>query len=309
MSLPLGTYHSNGKLLLSGEYFVLYGAKALALPLVYGQSLKVEPGQHGRLQWESYKGETLWFSATFDNRMNIVGTSDGKRAETMHRILMAALKLASVNVTELMGLRLRHLLQFNPEWGWGSSSTLIHNLSQWLGIDPFALSAATLGGSHYDIACASASSPIYYRLEKGVPNYCPAPFSPPFAEHLYFGFLGQKQDSRQAVAKADKRGVPSPMLIEHISKLSEQMAGCDNLQLFQQLMVEHEALVADFIGMAPVQKSLFSDFDGNVKSLGAWGGDFVLAASNMDAKETLQYFSTKGVTPLFKFHQIVMNKA
>ena len=36
------TFYSNGKLLITGEYLVLDGAKALALPTKYGQYLTVE---------------------------------------------------------------------------------------------------------------------------------------------------------------------------------------------------------------------------------------------------------------------------
>ncbi|MEQ3661167.1 MAG: GHMP kinase, partial [Flavobacterium sp.] len=38
------TYYSNGKLLLTGEYVVLDGAKALAVPTKFGQSLSIESG-------------------------------------------------------------------------------------------------------------------------------------------------------------------------------------------------------------------------------------------------------------------------
>lgn len=308
MTLSPTTFHANGKLLLSGEYFVLHGAKALALPLRYGQQMTVYPHPENRLVWESFKGDEKWFTAIFDDRLNVVDTNDVKRAQVMHQLLTTALKIANKTTNTLVGWRLRHHLQFNPDWGWGSSSTLIYNLASWLGIDPFQLSTATLGGSNYDVACAGASSPVYYRLMNGKPVVESVAFAPSFADHLYFGFLGQKQDSRQAVAKVSHREKPSPALIAHISQLTEQLAVCGDLSSFQQLMVEHEAEVSRFIGLESVHKRLFPDFNGAVKSLGAWGGDFVMAASNMDAKETLRYFSTKGVAPLFKFHQIALNK-
>ena len=34
-------FYSNGKLLITGEYFVLNGALSLALPTVYGQYLEI----------------------------------------------------------------------------------------------------------------------------------------------------------------------------------------------------------------------------------------------------------------------------
>ena len=42
------TFYSNGKLLITGEYVVLDGAKALALPTKFGQSLVVKSGTKDR---------------------------------------------------------------------------------------------------------------------------------------------------------------------------------------------------------------------------------------------------------------------
>ena len=40
------TFYSNGKLLLTGEYVVLDGAKALAVPTRFGQNLIVKKGNN-----------------------------------------------------------------------------------------------------------------------------------------------------------------------------------------------------------------------------------------------------------------------
>ena len=47
------TFYSHGKLLLTGEYAVLDGALALALPTQYGQSLSIRPSTEGSLLWKS----------------------------------------------------------------------------------------------------------------------------------------------------------------------------------------------------------------------------------------------------------------
>jgi hypothetical protein len=47
------TFYSNGKLLLTGEYVVLDGAEALALPTRFGQNLKVKQGVTQELKWLS----------------------------------------------------------------------------------------------------------------------------------------------------------------------------------------------------------------------------------------------------------------
>ena len=57
-------FYSNGKLLLTGEYFVLDGAKSLAVPTNCGQDLTVEPIKESQLIRKSYSntGE-CWLSA------------------------------------------------------------------------------------------------------------------------------------------------------------------------------------------------------------------------------------------------------
>ena len=50
-------FRSNGKFMLTGEYLVLKGATALALPLKLGQSLDVDTlgSDDNRIYWEAYK--------------------------------------------------------------------------------------------------------------------------------------------------------------------------------------------------------------------------------------------------------------
>ena len=58
------TFYSNGKLLITGEYVVLDGAKALALPTKFGQSLVVKPGINHQIKWTSFDSdESVWFEA------------------------------------------------------------------------------------------------------------------------------------------------------------------------------------------------------------------------------------------------------
>ena len=47
-------FYANGKLLLTGEYLVLDGAQALALPTKHGQGLIIEERKEKGLKWESY---------------------------------------------------------------------------------------------------------------------------------------------------------------------------------------------------------------------------------------------------------------
>ena len=62
-------FYSNGKLLITGEYVVLDGAKALAIPTKFGQYLTVNTlknKQQAKLFWQSIdeKGN-IWFQGEF----------------------------------------------------------------------------------------------------------------------------------------------------------------------------------------------------------------------------------------------------
>ena len=60
-------FKSNGKLLLSGEYLVLKGAKSLSIPTKFSQTLEVSNNSSGKLKWESYdQKRKIWFDMDFD---------------------------------------------------------------------------------------------------------------------------------------------------------------------------------------------------------------------------------------------------
>ncbi len=60
-------FHSHGKLLITGEYVVLDGATALALPTRYGQTLEIKEIQEPVIKWKSidHQGNT-WFEEEFE---------------------------------------------------------------------------------------------------------------------------------------------------------------------------------------------------------------------------------------------------
>ena len=53
-----------------------------------------------------------------------------------------------------------------------------------------------------------------------------------------------------------------------------------------------------------VKKLKFQDFKGEIKSLGAWGGDFILA-SGLDSPS---YFKSKGYKTIIKFDDMVYRR-
>jgi mevalonate kinase len=291
------SFYSHGKLLLSGEYAVLDGATALAVPTRQGQWLHTfESGTDG-LQWCSKNPDgTPWFTTRFekgDFKEGIkTSTFPPGIRERLLYILKTAIALNPEFAIELTGLRVETHLEFPKEWGLGSSSTLIANLGQWAQIDPYELLHATLGGSGYDIAAARSEGAFFYTLSAGKqPRVAPAFFDPPFADSLFFVYLNQKQDSREGIARYRKRPAPSKNVLGNISDLSRKMASATNLSLFREAIDAHEALMGAILGMPPIKSKWFLDYSGSIKSLGAWGGDFILATGN---SEDMDYFREKG---------------
>ena len=170
----MSRYFSHGKFLLTGEYLVLKGALALALPLKLGQSFTVETVCTPSLQWNAYQPDGPWFSVTLNSEnLEIINCDDRPKAEKLAQILKAVKRLNPAAFKE--GLYFETHLDFNPNWGLGSSSTLIANLARWANVNPYELLKLTFGGSGYDIACATAERPIYYQVKTEVPELVEGP--------------------------------------------------------------------------------------------------------------------------------------
>lgn len=90
-------------------------------------------------------------------------------------------------------------------------------------------------------------------------------------------------------------------MIEEISALAKLMAETKNQNEFNQYIIAHEDIISSVLKLKAVKQKKFSDFNGEIKSLGAWGGDFVMVSSNDDFQKTKKYFSQKGLKVIFKF--------
>ena len=307
----MSLYQAHGKFLLTGEYLVLKGALALALPLKLGQNLQVscaDTDTH-RLHWIASQPDKPWFSALFDSEtLQPLSKDNPEKAEKLASILKAVRQLKP---DAYLGcdMRFRTHLDFDPNWGLGSSSTLIANLARWANIDPYELLKMTFGGSGYDIACATAEGPIYYQLIDGKPQTETTKYNPFFAEHLYFVYLGQKQSSSKEIKAFLEKVNPNDLQndIDAVSEISRAMPKCENLDEFGMLMQCHERIIARCIGQVPVQKR-FPDFEGVLKSLGAWGGDFILATTEWDESQVKAYFKEKGLEVVFGYNELVLNR-
>ena len=308
-------FHANGKLLLTAEYFVLDGALALALPVRQGQSLELNfrPEQkaiaENGLHWQSFdeQGE-LWFEAGFRiETFEILRTSDSSVARRLQSVLQEARKLnpsfPPLN-SPLTSVCCR--LDFPLHWGLGTSSTLVYLVAQWAGVDPFELQFRTFGGSGYDIACAGAESPLLYFLDKGKPRVEACTFYPTFSNSLYFIYLGKKQDSRKGIAQYREAVENQQFAVKKISLLTKEFLVAATLTDFERLILEHERIVSETVKLPRAKELFFEDYWGEIKSLGAWGGDFVLVTSHRSETETRRYFNEKGFDVFIPYNELAI---
>ena len=299
----MNTYRANGKLLLTGEYLVLKGALALALPTKLGQSMTVCPCDS--IQWTANKSSGPWFSATLSKDLEVIATDDPSKAAKLAEILKAVQKLKPSAFNQ--GLCFETHLDFDPEWGLGSSSTMISNLAQWAEVDPYELLKMTFGGSGYDIACATANSPVFYHLEGEKPVVQPADFNPPFASQLFFIYQGKKQQSGKEVKSFNQRMQEYDYLddVDAVSAIGEALPNITTFNDFRRFIDVHEDILAHCLDREPV-KTQYPDFEGSLKSLGAWGGDFILAATEWTHEQVTEYFKHKGLDTVFNYHDIIL---
>jgi len=296
-------FYSNGKLLLSAEYVVLDGALALALPIKFGQTLSVEPIDDKQSIWESYDADgSLWFKVSFVlSEFNF--SVDEPIAIQLQKILKAARELNPNFLKGNQNYKIQTKLSFSRHWGLGSSSTLINNIAQWAHINAFELQFKCFGGSGYDIACAQHNKPILYQLKDTKPIVEEVNFNPDFKDQLYFVYLNQKQNSREGIKHYQNlKGAIKNVVLE-VSEISKEMLNCLNLSDFELLINQHEKIIGKLIQTKPIKEHLFSDYFGSIKSLGAWGGDFILATGNTN---TPNYFKQKGYKTIIKYSEMVL---
>ncbi len=293
------SFHSNGKLLISGEYLVLDGALSLALPCKFGQSLKFTEDSNGNLEWISKDmNDTIWFTAYFEAKtLKVLKTSNYNTVKWVKKILEFCNKNSLTN-KNLQG-KIECKLEFPNNWGLGSSSTLLNNLASLYEINPYDLNFSTTNGSGYDIACAGSNSAITYQVIENIPQVKKMDWSPVFKDEILFIFLKKKQKSNLEV-KRFKELKKDPDLISRISSITKEIIYSKTIEEFEHLLDEHEAITGQYIQSETVKSKYFSDYEGSVKSLGAWGGDFVLAT-----RKNKNYFFDKGFETILSFSEII----
>ena len=306
------TGRAHGKLLLTAEYLVLDNTPAIALPTKYGQSMEVSsfPSDHKKVICTSLdKNNEPWFEGEFDMEgMRVMSSTDDGIADRFLSLLQFIHAKNPALLEEAGGIQIENKIDFDRQWGLGTSSTLIHNLATWSGVDAYALLEHSFGGSGYDLACAAADSPILYRRNSSAPRFVSVPFQPDFAEQIYFVYLGKKQNSREGIQNYRALSLDDklPHAIAEVKELNENILSAKSLSDFEESLEEHEEIITNLIGMPKVKDLYFSDHAGVAKSLGAWGGDFVLLTHQGSFESLKTYCQLKGFDIVIPYQEMIL---
>ena len=300
----LNTFYSNGKLLLTGEYVVLDGALALAVPTKLGQALTVKPNSKKSINWKSIDANgNIWFESVFKFKNNaFYSEEDNNFTKRLIEILNSVKQLNPSFFNSEEGYSITTKLDFPQNWGLGSSSTLINNIAKWTNVDAYKLLELTFGGSGYDIACAAHNSAITYQLNSKR-NIKEVDFKPNFSNQLFFIHLNQKQNSREGIKHYNSFKNNITKDIKAISDITLKIINCTTLNSFEALILEHENIISKITKQDTIKNRLFRDYNGAIKSLGAWGGDFILASGSL---KDMEYFTKRGYTTIVKYKDMIL---
>ena len=295
--------YSNGKVLLTGEYVILDGALSLAAPTKFGQHLKYQENLSNLINWKSINFDgNIWFECLItSDTLKVKSTSSQKISNTLVEIINF-IREYNPSFLKKCGSDISTNLTFEKNLGLGSSSTLISNLSKISGVNPYTINNKIFKGSGYDIACAESISPILYKLDKDQKIINEVSFKPSFNEHIYFVYLNKKQNSISEIKKYNKNKA-SNSIINEISDITSEIVVCNSIDGFNKLIEAHELIISKLISKQTVKDLLFKDFDGYIKSLGAWGGDMIMVTSQIDPSK---YFIEKGYSTIFKFKELLV---
>lgn len=298
-------FYSNGKILITGEYAVLDGALALAIPTKYGQSLTVVETETKKIEWTSFdEKDKIWLDAKYDlESMAEISSTNSEISKTLLEILIETQRLNPYFLMERSGYHIETKLTFPKDWGLGTSSTLINNIAHWAKVDPYILLKNTFGGSGYDIACAFHNSPITYELKKENPIVKEVHFSPDFKDQLFFVYLNTKQNSREAIKKYTSEEINRKELSKTITAITNRMISSTSVDDLEFLMNWHENEISKALKTPNVKSTLFADYPKAIKSLGAWGGDFIMVVGD---ESSMSYFKQKGYNTIIPYSEMVL---
>lgn len=313
--MKLKKYWSPGKLLLSNEYAILKDVPGIAFPTKLGQSLLFNETENKRkIQYRAIDhNNKLWFSCDLDFNNGFTSTTDG--SDQLDLVLKIFNFLYKENPfifkkLESCGFYISTQLDFPNYYGLGSSSTFIQNICDVFKADSFNVLQQCFGGSGYDIAIAKEKRAGVFVRSIQYLSDIPTTLQKFFQEqhhNLFFVYLGKKQSSSRSINDLSDR--INQMDKQKYEDLHVFLSSVSTMNQFNDWIVNHEKTLASDLGLTPLVDKFtdISKINGNIKSLGAWGGDFALLSSEYPLNEVKKYFENYQLNEVFRFQEMILD--
>ena len=94
-------------------------------------------------------------------------------------------------------------------------------------------------------------------------------------------------------------------LISEMNSIVEQFIDSTTIEEFENSIRIHECFISKHLLLDKVSEIYFNDYWGAVKSLGAWGGDFVLVTNTKSEEALKKYMNEKGYYTVIKFSDLI----
>jgi hypothetical protein len=88
-----------------------------------------------------------------------------------------------------------------------------------------------------------------------------------------------------------------------IDNLTKTVVAADEPKTFALALSQHEIALSNILELPTVKEILFHDFEGVIKSLGAWGGDFVMSISK---ENPTRYFNERGFDIVIPYQEMIL---
>ncbi len=139
-------------------------------------------------------------------------------------------------------------------------------MAQCAEVDPLVTFKNAHGGSGYDLACAKADGPITYQLidNKAKVLNTTIPFD--FLDELGFVYRGKKQLTSESLNLVKNKPFSDDQ-IDRFNSLTDAFLQSKSLLELEDVIEEHESLLAEHLGLTKVKHELFGELPGQVKAL------------------------------------------
>ncbi len=271
--------------MLCGEYAVTIGVEALAVPSVLGQWMYVwefdSPVGGDRLIWEAKeKDGSTWLNDSFALPLEM--DQDQSEVREERKLLLNLLSMADATIWKSgRSYRIETQLEFDRSSGLGSSSTLISNFSRFAGLDSQKVQQALLGGSGYDVAVADLGKGLVFWKSQDMAHWGPWELSALLTQNWKVVFLGEKQNSRDALNNVKLRlqeVQQDDFLFHQLQQVCAAVKMANQVPMLEAGLEMWQAILSMSLGLkTPYQHFGFQPVKGGLcKWLGAWGGDMLL---------------------------------